>query len=73
MLPKGLLKEYSRAISLVVRIIDMLTVLLAGWLAYVIRFNEVVLPPPYLSALAIALVMTPAVFFLFQYLCFRAR
>lgn len=66
MLPKGLLKEYSRVISMVVRCIDMFMVFLAGWSAYIVRFNAIVLPPPYLSALAIALVMTPAIFSFFD-------
>lgn len=66
MLPKGLLKEYSRAISMLTRLMDMMTVLLAGWLAYLMRFNEWTFPSSYWSALLIAVVMTPIVFSFFS-------
>lgn len=62
MLPKGLLKEYSRAISMLVRFMDMLTVFFAGKLAYYVRFDQITLPPSYLSALLCGLVATPIVF-----------
>ncbi len=62
MLPKGLLKEYSRAISMMTRCLDMMTVFAAGWLAYLIRFDEVSVSSSYLGAMAIALLMTPIVF-----------
>lgn len=66
MLPKGLLKEYSRAISLLTRAMDMLTVCIAGWLAYLVRFNEFTIAPSYLSAIAIGLFFTPVVFSFFN-------
>lgn len=66
MLPKGLLKEYSRAISLLTRAMDIIIVLLAGWVAYLLRFNHVTLPPPYLSALVAGLVFTSVVFSFFN-------
>lgn len=62
MLPKGLLKEYSRAISLMIRGMDMMTVFAAGWLAFVARFDTLYIPSSYLSAVAIGMVMTPMVF-----------
>jgi putative colanic acid biosynthesis UDP-glucose lipid carrier transferase len=62
MLPKGLLKEYSRAISMITRAMDMLTVFIAGWLSYVIKFQEINLSSTYLSAMAIALALTPLIF-----------
>jgi len=66
MLPKGLLKEYSRAISMLTKAMDMVTVLLAGWLAYVFKFNALTMAPPYLSAVAIGLLFTPIVFSFFN-------
>lgn len=62
MLPKGLLKEYSRAISMMTRLMDMLTVFIAGWLAYIIRFNEITFSSSYGAALLIAALMTAIVF-----------
>ncbi|MBX3709362.1 MAG: undecaprenyl-phosphate glucose phosphotransferase [Gammaproteobacteria bacterium] len=62
MLPKGLLKEYSRAISMLTRAVDMVTVLIAGWMAYFIRFNEFTVPSSYLMAMAIGLLFVPIVF-----------
>lgn len=62
MLPKGLLKEYSRAISLLTRAMDMITVLLAGWIAYIYRFHEWLISSSYLSAIAIGLLLTTIVF-----------
>lgn len=66
MLPKGLLKEYSRALSLLTRAMDMLTVCIAGWLAYLVRFNEFTMSPSYLSALTIGLFFTPVIFSFFN-------
>ncbi len=66
MLPKGLLKEYSRVIALVVRVVDIGTILFAGWLAYFFRFDAIIMTADYLSALAIAIVLTPAIFSFFD-------
>lgn len=66
MLPKGLLKEYSRVISMATRLMDMLTVLMAGWLAFMARFNEVGFPSSYWAALLLAMFMTPIVFSFFS-------
>ncbi|RDI48120.1 undecaprenyl-phosphate glucose phosphotransferase [Aquicella lusitana] len=66
MLPKGLLKEYSRTIAMMVRMMDMATVFFAGWLAYLFRFNDVRLPSSYLGALLLAVAMTPVVFSFFN-------
>lgn len=62
MYPKGLLKEYSRALSLLMRLMDMFTVLVAALLAYRIRFGDCQLPPTYLYALVIAILVVPIVF-----------
>lgn len=66
MLPKGLLKEYSRAISMLTRAMDMFTVLLAGWCAYIYRFDQFTVTPSYLSAIAIGILFTPLVFSFFN-------
>lgn len=66
MLPKGLLKEYSRAISMLIRVMDMCTVLLAGWSAYYFRFGQLTVTSPYLSATAIGTLFTPLVFSFFN-------
>lgn len=66
MLPKGLLKEYARPLSIMVRLIDMLTIFVAGWLAYVWRFGDYHLAPFYLSALLLALCLCPLVFSFFN-------
>src|SRR5579885_1327740 len=65
MLPKGLLKEYSRAISMMTRVMDMLTVFAAGWLAYIIRFGHWQMSSSYVGAIAISLLVTPMVFSFF--------
>lgn len=62
MLPKGLLKEYSRAISMMIRCLDMTTVFAAGWLAYAFRFGQFSVSPPYWAPLFIAFFLTPIVF-----------
>lgn len=65
MLPKGLLKEYSSVISMATRLMDMTTVLMAGWLAFVARFHEFIFPSSYWAALFLAMSMTPVVFSFF--------
>ncbi len=66
MLPRGLLKEYSRAISIILRVMDMATVLFAGGIAYAFRFGNLNIAPSYLSALAITFVLTPLVLSFFN-------
>lgn len=66
MLPKGLLKEYSRIISMMIRLMDMITIFFAGWLAYIVRFNQFIFPTPYLSAFIIAVLVTPLMFSFFN-------
>lgn len=66
MLPKGLLKEYWRVISLLTRAMDMLTVLLAGWVAYFLRFDSWVVAPSYITAMIIGMIFTTTVFSFFE-------
>lgn len=62
MLPKGLLKEYSRTLSLAIRVIDMMAVIGAGALAYFIKFNQLNIPFFYLQAILLGALAVPFVF-----------
>lgn len=62
MLPKGLLKEYWQILSVMMRIIDTLVVLFAGWFAFIIRFDSLEITFAYLTVLATAAIVTPIVF-----------
>jgi hypothetical protein len=74
MLPTGLLKEYSSTIAMFARIVDMVVILMAAWLAYFIRFDAAVLPVPYCLAVLTGLVLTPCVFsFLDIYASLRSQ
>lgn len=66
MLPKGLLKEYSRTMAMMIRILDMATVLLAAWVAYLFRFGHTEITPSYWGAILIGLLLTPIVFSFFH-------
>lgn len=66
MLPKGLLKEYSGFLAMMMRIMDMVTIFFAGWLAFSLRFGQLLLPPSYLAAMAIAFLLTPVLFSFFN-------
>lgn len=62
MLPKGLLKEYSLAIAMLIRFMDMVTVFFAGWVAYLVRFGSCKLASIYLVAILVGFLITPVVF-----------
>lgn len=64
MLPKGLLKEHSRTLSLLTRCMDILTVLAAGFVAYWLRFSTFTfsIQSDYLTAIVIGVLMTAVVF-----------
>lgn len=63
MLPKGLMKEYSLLLAMLIRILDTLMVVGAGWVSYYERFGYgQQLPLSYLLALAISLFITPLLF-----------
>lgn len=53
MLPKGLLKEYSQVLSLMMRFLDMFIVLLAAYLSFFIKFHHFNMPPDLLIAILI--------------------
>lgn len=62
MLPKGILKEYSRALALLIRFLDMLIMFLTGWWLYWIKFGIIGLTLPYLFALFIGSILITTVF-----------
>lgn len=66
MLPKGLLKEHSRAIAVMLRFMDMITVFAAGLCAYYYRFNEPTILPSYQGAIFIGMFLTPVIFSFFD-------
>jgi putative colanic acid biosynthesis UDP-glucose lipid carrier transferase len=66
MLPRGLLKEYSHTISLLIRGVDMLTLFAAGWLAYLIKFDSITVASLYLVAILMGVLFTPLVFSFFD-------
>ncbi|OGT58629.1 MAG: undecaprenyl-phosphate glucose phosphotransferase [Gammaproteobacteria bacterium RIFCSPHIGHO2_12_FULL_42_10] len=66
MLPKGLLKEYSHLISILVRFVDIVMVFAAGWAAYFIRFQKLTLSTDYLVAMMMGVLVTPFIFSFFS-------
>jgi putative colanic acid biosynthesis UDP-glucose lipid carrier transferase len=74
MLPRGLLKEYSRLLALVLRGLDVCAILLAGIAAFYLKFSTLDLPDNYINALLIAGILTPVVFGFFEiYASIRAK
>lgn len=74
MLPKGMLKEHVRAISLILRSIDIAAILMAGCAAYGFKFGNYQLSLPYILALLTGAVVTAIVFQSFQiYVSIRAK
>ncbi len=51
MLPKGLLKEYSRALALLIRLLDMSVMFVAGATVYYLKFGSFDIAPSYLTAI----------------------
>jgi len=62
MLPKGLLKEYSQLLLLLVRGLDVIAVIVAGLFAYFFKFNNFELSQDYWAALSMAAVLLLFVF-----------
>lgn len=62
MLPKGLLKEYSRTLALAIRLTDMIGIVMAGSAAYYFVFNQAPMPPFYLSAVLMGALLAPMLF-----------
>lgn len=66
MLPKGLLKEYSRALALLIRLLDMCMVFGAGIVAYFLRFDDAPIASTYMIAMVLGVFLTPVVFSFFS-------
>jgi putative colanic acid biosynthesis UDP-glucose lipid carrier transferase len=66
MLPKGLLKEYSQILSMLLRGLDVIAVAVSGWGAYYYKFGDLNLKPHYVTALCIASGLTLIVFASFR-------
>lgn len=62
MLPKGLLKEYSKTLSTVVRGLDVLAIVIAGVLAYGCKIGDFFLPLNYILALSVGAFGTMVIF-----------
>ncbi len=62
MLPKGLLKEYSQVLSLIMRVVDILAIALSGWAAFYYKFGLVAMPSRYVTAVLAAGLLTLLVF-----------
>ena len=66
MLPKGLLKEYSHIMSMMIRIMDMMMIALAGWVTYCLKFQNTTLSSSYVIAICIGIIIAPIVFSFFN-------
>ena len=74
MLPKGLLKEYSRTLSVMMRSMDMLIMFITGILAYVIRFHYAMPSSLYFLAIFTLTLAAPVVFSFFNiYISVRGK
>ncbi len=62
MLPKGLLREYARAISIVLRALDVFAILFAGLAAFYYKFSHLTLSPRYTMALLLGGLFTLVIF-----------
>lgn len=62
MLPKGLLKEYSQILSLVLRGLDVSAVIASGLIAYIAKFQDVNLNQHYVIAIGLGALFTLFVF-----------
>lgn len=62
MLPKGLLKEYSKTLSFVLRGIDIIAVIISGWMAYYYKFHHLDLSSHYLNAILASAILTLIIF-----------
>src|SRR5438045_3472745 len=66
MFPKGLLKEYSRPLALVLRMLDLLALCSAGRLAYAYKFDEANLPLSYATAIILGALLAAVIFPFFK-------
>lgn len=61
-LVKGILQEHSVVVEAVLRTLDWLAIAMAGWLAFMLRFDAAVMPGPFQRAMIIALLVSIGVF-----------
>ena len=74
MLPKGLLKEYSQILSVIIRFSDVAAVFFAGWIAFFIRFQKITLSFHYSLAIVVGVFFALMVFSFFNiYAAFRDK
>jgi len=74
MLPKGLLKEYSRPLEILLRGLILLSICCAGWLAYYFKFKHILFPFSYAAALVTGALLTLLIFPFFNiYASIRGR
>lgn len=74
MIPRGLLKEYSGPLSIMLRGLDLLAVCLAGWGAYYYKFNDSILYFPYMTAVFLGTLMAMVILPFFKiYSSIRSR
>ncbi len=66
MLPHGLLKEFSKVFSMLVRGLDIIAVMAAGLAAYYYKFGHFDITEHYMSALCIGALLTTIVFSFFH-------
>ena len=74
MLPRGLLKEYSQILSLILLGFDVASIIAAGLFAFYYKFGDLFLPSHYISALLIAALAALVIFPFFHiYESIRAK
>lgn len=66
MLPKGLLKEYSRTLSMMMRIMDMIIMFTTGVATFFLRFGQPIPSTLYFLAIFCVMLATPVVFHFFN-------
>jgi len=66
MLPRGLLKEYSQFLAILLRLMDVMAVVLGGLVAYYYKFDGLFLTTDYQNALITAGIVTFFVFSFFR-------
>lgn len=64
MFPRGLLREYSKPLSIVARVMDTICVLSGGVFAYIWRFDDLVMPTRYQIVILLASLLTIIIFHL---------
>ncbi len=66
MLPRGLLKEYSQFLAILLRMMDVLAVVSGGLMAYYYKFNSLDIPNEYQVAIVMSGLLTLIIFSFFD-------